>query len=70
MSDKNRMITSLSVLAQAAVMLAVPVLIFLFAGLWLDDYFDLSPVFTITGIILGFLGSILNIYRVIKHLDK
>ncbi len=70
MSDKNRMITSLSVLAQAAVMLAVPVLIFLFAGLWLDDYFDLSPVFTITGIILGFLGSILNIYRIIKHLDK
>lgn len=64
------MITSLSVLAQAAVMLAVPVLIFLFAGLWLDDYFDLSPVFTITGIILGFLGSILNIYRIIKHLDK
>lgn len=67
---KNKTTASILILAQAAVMLAAPVLIFLFAGLWLDDLLNLSPVFTITGITLGFLGSILNIYRLIKHLEK
>lgn len=61
---------SLLILAQSAVMLTAPVLVLLFAGIWLDDILKTSPILTIAGTFLGFIASIYNIYKIITRLEK
>ncbi len=45
--------------------LALTVIVFIFAGKWLDDYFDKSPLFLITGM---FIGMGIGFYFLMKEL--
>jgi F0F1-type ATP synthase assembly protein I len=47
--------------------LAVTVTIMVFLGIWLDDYFNISPILTI---ICSFLGVFAGMYTFIKSVLK
>lgn len=55
---------------QVTLLLVVPVVGFLILGLWLDSFFHTTPLFLILGVVLGFAGSIVNVFRMMKMLDK
>lgn len=46
--------------------LAIPLVIFIGGGIWLDKKFHLSPTLTIGGAVLGFIVSNYILYKNIK----
>lgn len=55
---------------QVTLLLVAPVVGSLVLGFWLDNYFHTSPIFIIGGVFLGFAGSIFNVFRIMKIVDK
>jgi len=51
------------------VQLSVTIIVFLFAGLWLDKYFETKFIFTFVFVFLGFVGVFYKIFAVLKELD-
>lgn len=52
-------------------LLAVPIVVLLLGGLWLDSKLHTFPICTIFGSLVGFIGGIINTYRVIiKLMEK
>jgi F0F1-type ATP synthase assembly protein I len=49
-----------------AVLIAGPVILSLLLGLWLDGLMGTSPVFALIGGLLGFVGSILSLLKILK----
>lgn len=50
---------------------ALPLILFLFFGLWLDKKFNTTPLFLILFIVLGFMMTIFEIrYFVLPFLEK
>ena len=47
--------------------LAVPLLIAVFTGNWLDSKFHTKPVITLVLIVLGMISSFYNLYKILKH---
>jgi F0F1-type ATP synthase assembly protein I len=45
-------------------------LIFLLAGVWLDRRFNMKPVFTLVGMVLGFAGSMYRVVRVAQQFRR
>lgn len=52
------------------VQLSVTIIVFLFAGLWLDKYFETKFIFTLVFVFLGFVGVFYKIFAVLKELDE
>lgn len=48
--------------------IAIPIIIFGFAGAYADKKFDTSPIFLITGIVLSIIATVMGIYKKIKNL--
>ncbi len=48
-------------------LLVVPVVFFIVVGFWLDNIFHVSPFFVILGVVIGFIGSMLNVLRVMRY---
>lgn len=46
--------------------LAVPLLVGVFLGQWIDKVFDTKPVFTLTLIIIGMIAAFYNLYKILK----
>ena len=46
--------------------LAVPLVIAVFAGRWLDSYYQTKPVFTLVLITFGMLAAFYNLYKLFK----
>lgn len=67
---KPRLIYIAAISGQITILLVGPVVFFLLLGLWLDSFFHTSPVFIVIGVIVGFVGSIFNVFRVMKITDK
>ena len=42
-------------------------LVFLLGGVWLDRQFDVRPVFTLVGMVLGFAGAMYRVLRVAQQ---
>jgi F0F1-type ATP synthase assembly protein I len=42
-------------------------LVFLLGGVWLDRRFDVRPVFTLVGMVLGFAGAMYRVLRVAQQ---
>ncbi|MGI8419892.1 MAG: AtpZ/AtpI family protein [Candidatus Levyibacteriota bacterium] len=53
-----------------ALLLATPVIILLFLGIFLDSFFHTGRLFTIGGVIIGFLGGIFNVFRLMQMMQK
>jgi len=50
--------------------IAVPLIVTILAGIWLDKKFGTIPLFIIVGILLAITTSAITIGRKIKHLNK
>jgi len=68
--EKSRIYYIIAICGQVTVMLVGPVVGCLLLGLWLDGFFHTTPLFVIIGVIAGFVGSIFNVFRVMKIIDK
>ncbi|MGH7203617.1 MAG: AtpZ/AtpI family protein [Candidatus Levyibacteriota bacterium] len=53
-----------------AILLAAPVVILLFIGVFLDSIFHAGNLYMIMGIIVGFVGGIVNIFRLVQMMQK
>jgi F0F1-type ATP synthase assembly protein I len=61
---------ALVVASQFGVTLAVSVVLGYFAGHWLDDRLSTGVLFTLIGVLLGMLASVLNTVRLYRALLK
>jgi F0F1-type ATP synthase assembly protein I len=59
---------ALAVASQFGITLAVSVVLGFFAGQWLDDRLNTSPLFTLIGVLLGLVASATNTVRVYRAL--
>lgn len=50
--------------------LAAAVLMFFFAGWWIDSTYDTAPVFQLLGILVGFAGGLVKFLRTVSGLNK
>lgn len=60
----------LGVAGQIGWMIAVPAVLFVIGGAWLDAYFDTKPVLTLASIPLALTVSAISVWRVIKQLGR
>jgi F0F1-type ATP synthase assembly protein I len=52
--------------SSTAALIAGPVIVCLLIGLWLDGLLDTSPLFGLIFGLLGFVGSILSLIKLLK----
>ena len=62
-TNKNSQIGSAGEFAGVGLQFTGAILLFLFAGRWLDDRLDTSPWFVILGVFVGFGLGFFSIYR-------
>lgn len=53
----------------AGLQLAISVVAFLFIGDYVDRKLNTSPWFTVTGLILGFIGGMVNLIRIVQRIN-
>lgn len=68
--DKRKFYYIAAIGGQITILLVGPVVFCLLLGLWLDSIFNTGPLFIIFGVIVGFVGSIFNVFRVMEIMDK
>jgi|GEM_PF-5610205 len=68
LTKRAKLFSQIAVWSNAVILLVAPVIILLLIGLWLDRTLHTTPIFIITGVIAGFLGSIVNVYRLSKKI--
>ncbi|MSR87264.1 AtpZ/AtpI family protein [Candidatus Peribacteria bacterium] len=55
---------------QIGYMIAIPAVIFVMCGAWVDSYFRTKPLFTLLGIPLALIVSAMSVWRLIKQLQQ
>ena len=71
MNDRSNLLYALSLGMKLGLSIAAPLVIFLLAGLWLDDKIGTSPLFLIIFVLLSFVAVFLNIrYLILPFLEK
>lgn len=52
--------------------LAIPSMLFVPAllGWWIDSKYGTSPLWLIVGLVLGFIGTVFDVYRLLKRLGQ
>jgi len=58
------------VAGQIGYIIAIPAVVFVMGGTWLDSYFGTKPLFTLIGIPVALIASGLAVWRLIKQLPK
>jgi F0F1-type ATP synthase assembly protein I len=61
--DERQARSSAATFAGAGLQFAAAILVFLFAGQWLDRRLGMKPVFTLLGVFVGAIGGFLALYR-------
>ncbi len=61
-------VQALAVASQFGITLAACVVLGYFAGHWLDERLNVSPVFTLIGVLLGLVAAVLNTVRLYRAL--
>jgi ATP synthase protein I len=59
-------VQALAVASQFGITLAVAVVLGYFAGHWLDDRLNTGIIFTLIGVLLGLVGSVINTVRLYR----
>lgn len=62
--------TLASMIGELGFIIAIPLIVTILAGLWLDKKFNTIPLFMIVGILLAITTSTIAIGRKIKRLNK
>jgi len=65
-SDRQYYLFALKIMGDFGVVIAVPVIVFVLAGQWLDDKYGRSPLFTVFGFLIAVLISIKILYKKAK----
>lgn len=68
--DRKYMLMGIRIAGDFGASIAVPVILFVLAGQWLDGKYDKSPWFTVVGFILSALVSGRIIYKKAKQYSK
>lgn len=68
--SNRRIYYTIGLAGQVTFLLVGPVVGSLLLGLWLDNLLHSSPLFIILGVVLGFIGSIVNVFKVMKMIDR
>lgn len=63
-------VLALALAGQVSLLLVGPVVVCLGLGIWLDNTFSSTPVLLIAGVITGFAISMINVFRVMKIMEK
>jgi F0F1-type ATP synthase assembly protein I len=50
--------------------LAAAVAVFLLIGIWLDDRFSTSPLWTLVGLAIGVTGGFIKFFRAVSEMEK
>lgn len=66
--QKSPLYSVLVVTGSVTILLVIPVVILSLLGLWLDKFFHTGHLLLITGAVIGFVGGMGNIYRLLKTL--
>ena len=53
-----------------AILLAAPVIILTFLGIFFDSLFHTGKLFLIIGVIAGFIGGMINVYRLLSLMQN
>ena len=61
---------ALAVASQFGITLAVSVVLGYLAGHWLDDRLNTGIIFTLIGVLLGLVGSVINTVRLYRALMR
>lgn len=56
------------VAGQIGYVIAIPAVVFVFSGVWLDKWLGTSPIFTLLGIPTALIISAVTVWRIIKDL--
>lgn len=67
---RNKLVAAMAITAQVTLLLIAPVGVCLGIGIWLDTVFKSSPIILTLGTIIGFIISMINVFRVMKMLEK
>ncbi len=68
--DRKYMMMGLRIAGDFGATIAVPVILFVIAGQWLDDKYDKSPWFTVLAFLLAALVSGKMLYKKAKEYSK
>ncbi len=68
--DSRRLYYGVIGAMEVTFLLVGPVVVSLFIGFWLDNTLHTSPLFIILGVIIGFIGSVYNVFKVMKLIEK
>ncbi len=63
-------VQALAVASQFGITLAVSVVLGYFAGHWLDDRLNTAFIFTLIGVLLGLVGSVINTVRLYREVMR
>jgi hypothetical protein len=63
---KTKIFYRIFMAGSTAFLIAGPVIVFLFVGLWLDGLLGTSPIFALVGGLAGFTGSIMSLLKFLK----
>ena len=66
----NGLFLAITIAGQVSLLLVGPVVVFAGMGIWLDNFLKSSPVFLSTGAVIGFIGSVIGVFKVIKIMEK
>ena len=71
MNDLGRASIYLALFSEIAIVLLVTTLVAVLAGNWLDQRLGTLPVFSVTGMLVGFALGGLGVYRlIVRFLDR
>lgn len=65
-SKENKLYYSIILAASFGILIAVPVLILMALGYFIDKWLHTTPTFIAIGVVLGFVGSIINVMKLLK----
>lgn len=66
----SKTLVTVSLALQLGFSIAVPLLVLIGGGIWLDRRFGTMPLLTITGVIISMAVSVIEIYQIIKAAQK
>lgn len=64
MKKKNNSLANLSLITYIGVHMTVPIVAGLFAGQWIDNRLNTTPIFLFVFIILGVVVAFMNLFKV------
>lgn len=64
--EQSKILAALSIAFELGFAIALPIVLFLLFGRWLDSLFHTSPLFLIIGILLGVSVAIISVYLLVQ----